>query len=132
MNIQCYCTILRSAARRMASVYDKALAPVGINTAQFSLLRAIARTQPAILTELGRRMELDRSTVGRNVRVLERMGLVRHGRGEDQREASITLTDAGEQALEQAGPLWEAAQAAFDARMGPGTMSQLRATLDRI
>ncbi|CAN7432055.1 MarR family transcriptional regulator [Bosea sp. LjRoot9] len=132
MSIDCYCTVLRSATRRMAAFYDEAMAPLGINIAQFSLLRSIARLEPVILTELGRRMELDRSTIGRNVRVLERMGLVKLGSGKDRREATVTLTEAGRRVLQEAAPLWETAQAALEARMGVKATQELREILNRI
>ena len=74
---QCYCIALRAAARKATSIYDTALEPTGVNIAQFSLLRSIKRATAVSLTELGRMTDLDRSTVGRNVKVLERMGLVR-------------------------------------------------------
>src|SRR5918992_2836859 len=86
MKILCYCTSLRNAARRMTAIYDAAMAPLGIGTAQFALLRQLEPDGEAIgLSELSERLDLDRSTVGRNVRVLERMGLVRTGVGLDQR-----------------------------------------------
>jgi DNA-binding MarR family transcriptional regulator len=132
MSIDCYCTVLRSATRRMAAFYDEAMAPLGINIAQFSLLRSIARLEPVILTELGRRTELDRSTIGRNVRVLERMGLAKLGSGKDRREATVTLTEAGRRVLQEAAPLWEAAQAALEARMGVKATQELREILNRI
>jgi DNA-binding MarR family transcriptional regulator len=132
MSIDCYCTVLRSATRRMAAFYDEAMAPLGINIAQFSLLRSIARLEPVILTELGRRTELDRSTIGRNVRVLERMGLAKLGSGKDRREATVTLTEAGRGVLQEAAPLWEAAQAALEARMGVKATQELREILNRI
>ena len=132
MNVACYCTLLKAATRRMATAYDEALAPVGINVAQFSLLRTITRLEPVTLTELGRRMELDRSTIGRNVRVVERLGLVSLGRGEDQREAMVTLTDAGREALERGAPLWEGVQTTLEARMGSEGAQELRDLLARI
>ena len=66
----CYCAALRKATRRLTAAYDAALAPVGVNLAQFSLLRTVSRHGPLSLTDLARRMELDRSTVGRNVKVV--------------------------------------------------------------
>ena len=132
MKVDCYCTVLRSATRRMAAFYDEAMAPLGINIAQFSLLRSVARLEPVILTELGRRMELDRSTIGRNVRVLERMGLVTLGSGKDRREATVTLAEAGRRVLQEATPLWEVAQAALEARMGAKATQELREILNRI
>jgi DNA-binding MarR family transcriptional regulator len=132
MGIVCFCTTLRRAARRVAESFDAALAPIGINTAQFSLLRSISRAAPVKLTELSRVTELDRSTIGRNVRVLERMNLVALGRGKDQREAMVTLTEAGRAAITEGIPLWEAAQAAFEARLGTERAQKLRAELDAL
>jgi len=132
MSTPCICTVLRSASRRMVAFYDEAIAPVGVNIAQFSLMRSIARTEPVTLTELGRRTELDRSTIGRNVRVLEKLGLVTLGRGKDQREATVELSDAGRQVLEDGAPLWDGAQQALDDRLGADVMKQLRAALDSL
>ncbi|GLK68003.1 MarR family winged helix-turn-helix transcriptional regulator [Hansschlegelia plantiphila] len=129
MSSPCYCTLLRRAARRIGAVYDEALAPLGVNIAQFSLLRTIERADPPTLTELGRRTDLDRSTVGRNVRVLERMGLVRLGRGEDQREATVTLDEAGRKVLAEGAPLWDGVQKTLEDRMGADAARDMRATL---
>lgn len=116
----------------MAAFYDEAIAPVGVNIAQFSLMRTIARSAPVTLTELGRLTELDRSTIGRNVRVLEKMKLVALGRGKDQREATVSLSDAGRKVLEDGAPLWDAAQKALDDRLGVEAMRNLRAALDSL
>src|SRR3546814_14332812 len=80
----CHCSRLRSAARKVGSIYDEALAPLGVNIAQYSLMRTIARRQPVSFTELGHFAQLDRSTVRRNVPVLDRPGLVEVTRGERQ------------------------------------------------
>lgn len=125
----CYCVVLRSAARRLGAEYDAALAPVGINVGQFSLLRRIAHAAPVTLTELGRRTELDRSTIGRNVKVLERMGLVALGQAKDRREAPVLLTAEGLRAIDQGLPLWDGVQKAIDARLGPEGTAALRAAL---
>lgn len=77
MDLICYCDVLRAATRKTTAIYDAALAPAGVNLAQFSLLRKIQRAGSVSLSELGRLAALDRSTIGRNVRVLQRMELVR-------------------------------------------------------
>ena len=132
MSVPCICTTLRSASRRMIAFYDETIAPVGVNIAQFSLMRSIARVEPVTLTELGRRVELDRSTIGRNVRVLEKMGLVALGRGKDQREATVELSDAGRQVLVDGAPLWDGAQKTLDDRLGADFMRQLHSALDSL
>ena len=121
MSVPCICTTLRSASRRMIAFYDETIAPVGVNIAQFSLMRSIARVEPVTLTALGRRVELDRSTIGRNIRVLERMGFVKTKDGEDQREATVALTRKGEQVIAKGAPLWEKAQARIEAVLGDNT-----------
>ena len=129
----CLCTNLRLATRRLSAAYDAALAPLGINIGQYFLLRTILERPSVSLTELGERTELDRSTAGRNVRVLERMGLVETRRGTtDGREAVVVLTSAGHMLLDDAQPLWASAQDAAAARLGPANLQALQTTLEAI
>lgn len=125
MSPPCFCLQLRKATRKIGARYDAALAPVGINIAQFSLLRTIARRQPISLTELGRKLELDRSTMGRNVRVIEKMGLVELGRGDDQREATVALSERGHEVLRAAEPLWARCQDEVGQRLGADRLELL-------
>jgi len=125
MTTPCYCNRLRMANRKLSARYDDALAPTGINIAQFSLLRNVQRRRPVSLTELGRHMELDRSTLGRNVRVLERMGLLKFGRGDDHREALVLLTKGGTELLQTAVPLWQSCQDEIAARLGAEKLAVL-------
>ena len=60
------------------------------------------------------------------------MGLVTLGRGEDQREATVQLSDAGRQVLTDGAPLWDGAQKALDDRLGAAFMKQLRSALDSL
>jgi DNA-binding MarR family transcriptional regulator len=125
----CYCAALRAATRKVSARYDAALAPLGINIAQFSLLRHIERAAPVSLTELGRKVGLDRSTIGRNVRVLQRLGLVRVTPGVDQREATVALAEPGRDVLRRGAPLWEEVQHRIEAGLGPDGARQLRRLL---
>ena len=124
-NASCYCIVLRKASRRISALYDEALAPLGINITQFSALRNIGRNAPISLTDLGHEMELDRSTVGRNMKVLERMDLIAFGTGEDHREAVLSLTPEGKALLERAKPIWDDIQDQLENRLGPDHAIQL-------
>jgi DNA-binding MarR family transcriptional regulator len=128
----CYCTALRKAARRMTSLYDDALAPVGVNIAQFSLLRNVARSETVSLTDLGQQIELDRSTVGRNVKVLVKAGLLNLSKGKDQREAMLALTDNGRKVLADGAPLWEAVQGKVERALGSNGSKQFQDLLQAI
>jgi DNA-binding MarR family transcriptional regulator len=125
----CYCAALRAAARKTTAIYDEALAPAGIGVAQFSLLRKIERGGRLSLSELGRLAALDRSTIGRNIRVLRRMGFIEVGGGDDHREATVTLAEGGRAALSAGAPLWQAAQDRIEAALGEGGADRLRALL---
>ena len=128
-NDMCHCIQLRKASRKVSSYYDEALAPLGVNIGQFSLLRNINRMEPVSLTDLAARVELDRSTVGRNTKVLARMGLVAIGHGEDQREAVLSVTEQGQAILTLGAPLWDGVQDQIVARLGPEKTAQLQELL---
>ncbi|WP_117195714.1 MarR family winged helix-turn-helix transcriptional regulator [Rhizobium terrae] len=128
-NDTCHCILLRKASRKVSSYYDEALAPLGVNIGQFSLLRNINRLAPVSLTDLAVEVDLDRSTVGRNAKVLERMGLVAIGHGEDQREAMLSITPQGHAILKQGAPLWDSVQEDIEARLGPEKTRQLQELL---
>ena len=132
METACYCTGLRAATRKLTAIYDEAMAPVGVNIAQFGLLRRIGRRPALSLTDLAHMSELDRSTVGRNVLVLQRMGLVAAAAGEDQREATISLTIEGEAVVKDGAPLWDNAQHSIEALLGAEGSAQLQALLQAI
>ena len=127
MQTLCYCAALRAASRRTTALYDETLAPAGIGVAQFGLLRRIERAGTVSLTELARLAELDRSTVGRNVRVLARMGLVTETTADDKRETAVALTEAGAEAVRVAAPLWKDAQRRVEAAIGAERAETLRA-----
>ncbi|MCB5204268.1 MarR family winged helix-turn-helix transcriptional regulator [Neorhizobium sp. T786] len=125
----CHCIMLRKATRKVSSYYDEALAPLGVNIGQFSLLRNIRGLAPVSLTDLAARVELDRSTVGRNAKVLERMGLVTIGPGKDNRETMLDLTEKGHDLLKEGAPLWDGVQETIEARLGEEKTRQLQELL---
>jgi len=95
------------------------LVALGIGVAQFSIMRSVLRAGPVTATALGHLVDLDRSTVSRNIRVLERLRLVRLERGAtDQRQMTITLTAKGRRVLDDGAPLWDRAQDDLRNQMG--------------
>jgi DNA-binding MarR family transcriptional regulator len=127
METTCYCAAVRTAARKTTALYDSILEPAGLTLAQYSLMRKLERAGTVSLTQLGRLAELDRSTVGRNVKALEQLRLVRLGVAEDEREAAVKLAPAGNEALARAAPLWEEAQRRVEAALGGAGAERLRA-----
>ena len=127
---QCLCTNLRRASRGSSRHYDGALEGFGINVAQYSLLCNLKRLDQPSISSLAEAMGLDRSTLGRNLRVLENAGLVKLAEGEDHRNRLVCLTRTGEERLEAALPAWEAAQQRLIDRLGEDRREQLLQLLD--
>ena len=118
MNDTCLCIDLRSAAQRLTQVYDEAMAPSGISVTQFSQLHLIQSLDNPTLTELAEASQLERSTLGRNIKVLERMGLVRTKVGADARSKTIHLSRKGVNTFKRAAPFWYAVQSELMERLG--------------
>ncbi len=118
--VSCLCTSLRRAAQLSSEIYDDFLAPSGLKVTMYRLLKQIRDSEFGTLTELAALVGLERSTLGRNIKVLERRGLVIRTEGADERGSSVDLTEAGLSALEEAEPLWSRAQEELHRRLGDG------------
>jgi len=111
----------------MTALYDAALAPAGIKVTQFSLLRSVQRNEPAAIGTLSDELDLDRTTLARNLDPLLRDGLVELAAGSDRRVTEVRLTRRGRSAIAKALPLWQQAQAEIGDRFASGRLAQLRA-----
>jgi len=75
---------------------------------------------------------MDRTTLGRAIRPLQRDGLLTIGAGDDGRTRSLSLTPAGEVRLVAAAARWRDAQAEFETAFGASDAANLRSTLRRV
>ncbi|SFD15253.1 MarR family winged helix-turn-helix transcriptional regulator [Tropicimonas isoalkanivorans] len=130
MTERCLCTSLRQAAAFSTAHYDAVLAPAGIKITMFRLLRRIDEAGCVSISDLAGIVGLDRSTLGRNLRVLEKQDLIATRPGQDQRERVVELTDHGRRTLETALPLWRSAQDSFAALLGPDVLTILEGLAD--
>lgn len=121
----CVCINLRSMSRAVSQIYDGALAPAGLKVTQFSLLRAIERLGPTPVGALADDQELDRTTLTRNLALLERDGLVEQSPGADKRTSLARLTRAGSAAIARALPHWQGVQKELRRTLGAETLAQL-------
>jgi DNA-binding MarR family transcriptional regulator len=128
----CAATALRKASRRIAQLYDTALAPSGLKSTQYAILNELVRCgrTPPTMQELASRMVMDRSTLGHNLRPLERDGLLGLVPGEqDKRRRHVALTPEGRSRAREAARLWQVAQQRFLAVFGEPQAAALRTTL---
>ena len=114
----CFCMNIRKASRVITQLYDEALKPSGLLVSQFTVLVALASVGSITMTQLAEALVMDRTTLTRNLKPLEREGLVRIESGQDQRTRVLSLTNAGQTALEKALPLWQEVQIQVVERLG--------------
>ena len=131
----CTCSKLRRLTRRVTAVYDRELAAAGLRLTQFSLLATLQREVEAatVLTDLADRMDMDPSTLTRNLKPLIQKGWVNVTAGEHDarlRHARITVT--GERALQLGAPHWGIAQRTINQTLGSETAAQLNLWLDAV
>ena len=132
MSSPCGCSGLRRASRALTRLYDEALAPAGLTTTQFAILRMLARLGPSSVTALARATGHERSAMTRSLRPLADIGYVTIGDGPDQRTRAASISDAGRKAILRAEPGWREMQARVEAGLGPTEHAHLHALLGRI
>lgn len=106
----CVCRRLRGAARAVTRLYDEALRPTGLRTTQFTLLVAAELHGEALISELADTLALERTSLTRELNLLEERGLVSIAPGEDRRSRIVRVTKEGQEALAAAYPSWRDAQ----------------------
>jgi DNA-binding MarR family transcriptional regulator len=107
----CACRNLRRTARAVTQLYDDTLRPSGLRITQFTLLVAVGLSEPVPITRLADALDLDRTTLARDLKPLTERGLVEISAGEDRRTRQVRLTRQGRDAVARAYPLWQQAQA---------------------
>jgi DNA-binding MarR family transcriptional regulator len=124
---------LRKAARYLGATYDKALAPVGLRSTQFSILQKLYSQGEVTITQLADMIAMDRTTMASNLKPLAREGLVTVETSPADRRARIAaITPEGVVRLKEALPLWRAVQAQFEDNFGTTEAAQLRAALNAV
>ncbi|MGW7268777.1 MarR family winged helix-turn-helix transcriptional regulator [Streptomyces sp. NPDC054842] len=124
---------LRKAARYLGATYDKALAPVGLRSTQFSILQKLHAQGEVTITQLADMIAMDRTTMASNLKPLAREGLVTVETSATDRRARIAaITPEGVVRLKEALPLWQQVQAQFEENFGASEAAQLRAALTAV
>ncbi len=121
---QCLAVRVRRLGRVISRIYDAALAEHGINIAQLNLLAAIAvggRARPSDLTRL---LDLEKSTLSRNLKRMESLGWVRSDPEVPRRGRPWWLTPAGSRILVKMRAVWEKAQAMARVELGQRSFAQ--------
>src|SRR5258705_3378712 len=129
---RCNAASAKKAARRLSLMYDTVLAPVRLKSSQYGILSELHSRGAALPTvrELAEELVMDRSTLGQNLRPLERDELITLLTDpKDRRRRLIALTRLGIAKLNDAAKYWKIAQDRFEATFGKLEAADLRSVL---
>lgn len=117
-SLPCYCATLRQAARAVTVLYEEMIGESGVHATQYSALQLLDSAPNVTTTELAEAMGIDQTTATRTLALIKRSGLAIDTVGQDRRQRRWNLTSKGQEQLRKLRPRWEAAQQAFEKRLG--------------
>ena len=129
---ECVAVRLRMLNRVVSNIYDDALRPLGVRASQLNILVATARLGIAKPAEICKRLQLDTSTLSRNVERMKLNGWLEVVPDEDGRAQPIRLTAEGRRLLQRAMPAWDKAQAKVKKLIGADTVASIDKAVRRI
>ena len=110
INARCCCFNMRKVMRAVTQFFDRYLEPANIRSTQFTLLVALSSINAKTLTEIAENLVMDRTTLTRNLKPLEKLELINTVQPLDKRSKAYVLTEKGKEVVMKAVPLWEEAQ----------------------
>ena len=116
----------------MARQYESALSNAGVSATQYAILRALQRQGPLPLSRLADLLVLERTSLYRTIRPLQKQGLVKTRATTDQRIKEIVLMAAGLRKIKEAYPHWVDAQRAFLKQVGAAHWKRMAAELSDV
>ena len=129
---ECVGGCVRKLNRMVTAIYDGALASAGLKTSQFTVLVAVTNREKARPAELNKLLQMDESTVSRNVERMCAKGWLRLVAEDDRRSHLIEVTDKGRTLLRRCLPAWQQAQEDVTTRMGAENVAALKSALRKL
>ncbi|HEU5078516.1 MAG TPA: MarR family winged helix-turn-helix transcriptional regulator [Opitutaceae bacterium] len=128
----CVCFNLRRAARVVTQFFDAEMRRHGIRSTQGSVLAALHTIGPSNMAELSEVLGMERTTLLRNLRPLQRDGLVTIEGGGHGARVELSITAKGRKQIEKLTPAWAAAQRTAVQVLGESRWSAILADLDAV
>jgi DNA-binding MarR family transcriptional regulator len=128
----CTCGELRKAARAITLLYDNAFKSTGLLSTQFNVLQAIYNIDSIRISDLANKLGMDRTTLTRNLSVLERQGFIEISQGKDQRTRIVTATQKGRSVVSKTILLWNEVQRKVKQEMGENSWRELMQNLGQL
>jgi hypothetical protein len=121
----CLALRVRRLSRLLTRLHERELRPLGLTAAQLTLLAAIDLAGPVPASKLGARLDLEKSTLSRNLARMKQAKWVSD-------HAGWVLSAGGKAVLADALPAWERAQEKSRKMLGPqavGTLERMIAAV---
>ncbi len=115
---ECLAVRVRMLNRTITAIYDDVLRPLGLTAGQLNILVLIAKRGPISPGEVARRLNMEKSTVSRNIERMRKNGWSTVTAAESGRKKQLTLTRQGKTLLQNSVPAWEEAQTRTRAVLG--------------
>ena len=128
----CTCGELRKAARAITLLYDNAFKSSGLLSTQFNVLQAIYNIDSMRISDLANKLGMDRTTLTRNLSVLEREGFIKISQGKDHRARIVTITQKGRNSVTKTISLWNEVQRKVKDQMGESAWRELMQNLGQL
>ena len=128
----CMCISIRKAANHISKVYDHELSVLDIKITQYSALKNIQALGNPSVNELSKKLDLERTTVLRNLDKLKKMDLISYKKDDVYKVKVVSLTVNGRKKLNDAKVIWEKTQQKFLNAFGLNNKNQFNLFMNKI
>ena len=122
----CFCLASRQAARRITRLYDSRMQPSGIRATQFTILSQLMLRGEMPIGKLAAFLGMERTTLTRNLTLLEQQKWISSKAGDDPRSRMIAITAQGRGMVRRGFPYWSKAQAQVGKMLGADGQAALK------
>jgi DNA-binding MarR family transcriptional regulator len=122
----CFCLASRQAARKITRLYDSCMQGSGIRATQFTILCQLMLRGEMPIGKLAGHLGMERTTLSRNLTLLEEKKWISVNAGEDPRSRMIGITAQGRALVRRGFPYWAKAQAHVGKLLGSDGQAALK------
>ena len=131
-NIPCICISVRKAANNISKLYDRELSALHIKITQYSVLKNIQDLDNPSVNELSKTLDLERTTVLRNLEKLKKMDLISYKKNDVYKVKVVSLTVNGKKKLNESKIIWGKTQRKFLNAFGLNNKNQFDSFMNKI
>ena len=129
---ECIAVRIRLLNRTVTNIFDQALRPLGVKVSQLNVLIVVAKRGPTSPAEVARRLNMEKSTLSRNVERMRTRGWLKVSQGDTGRKQILELGAAGRKLIEKSLPFWKKAQARTEALLGQAGARSIHRAADTV